>query len=126
MGPVEFLVLAFPAETIDADAIAPFAALHRSGEVRVIDSLVVTKSPDGKVGTAVSALQGADVPNLLGEEDAVEAAELLDPGTSALLLLVEHLWAAEAADAFRQAGGHVAASARIPPETLAEAQQAAP
>ncbi|MHA6760433.1 DUF6325 family protein [Streptacidiphilus sp. PAMC 29251] len=132
MGPVEFLVLAFPAEQIGADVIAPLAALRRSGGVRVLDTLVVTKAADGTVSAAELAdldqLKGAptdaDSINLMGEEDAAEAAELLEPGSSALLILVEHVWATEAAEAFRSAGGRVAASVRIPPEHITEARQA--
>ena len=133
MGPVEFLVLAFPGETIGADLIAPLAALRDSGGVRVIDTMVVTKAADGTVTAAelvdLDQLRGVVDPagnelSLMGEEDAAEAAELLEPGSSALLVLVEHLWATAAAEAFRRAGGHVAASVRIPPEYVSEAHRA--
>ncbi|MBF9073270.1 DUF6325 family protein [Streptacidiphilus fuscans] len=139
MGPVEFLVLAFPGEQIGPDVVAPLGALRRAGGVRLIDSLVVTKAGDGTISAselidhehlrAVLPKSGAaghtgDLVNLMGEEDAAEAAELLEPGSCALLLLVEHVWAAEAAEAFRAANGRVAASVRIPPEHVAEARQA--
>ena len=132
MGPVEFLMLAFPGETIGADVVAPLDALCHAGGVRVIDSLIVTKRANGAVDTAeltdfddlASVLSSPDEVSLIGQEDAAEAAELLDPGTSALLVLVEHLWAAEAAIAFRAAGGRIAASVRIPPEHITEAHRA--
>ncbi|MCX5230965.1 hypothetical protein [Streptomyces sp. NBC_00233] len=54
--------------------------------------------------------------NLLGPEDAEEAAETLEPGSCALMLLVEHVWAARAAEAIREAGGRIAGTARVPPE----------
>jgi uncharacterized membrane protein len=130
---VEFLVLAFPGETVAADVIAPLTALRDSGGVRVIDTMVVTKASDGSVKAAelvefehlrdVVDATGDEI-NLMGEEDAVEAAELLEPGSSALLVLVEHLWATAAAEAFRKAGGYVAASVRIPPEFVSEAHRA--
>ena len=133
MGPVEFLVLAFPGETVAADVIAPLTALRDSGGVRVIDTMVVIKAADGSVTSAelgdFEHLRGAvdaagEAVNLMGEEDAAEAAGLLEPGSSALLVLVEHLWATAAAEAFRKAGGHVAASVRIPPEYVSEACRA--
>lgn len=62
--------------------------------------------------------------NLLGPEDAAEAAETLEPGSCALMLLVEHVWAERAADAIRESGGRVAATVRIPPEHVAEAADA--
>lgn len=132
MGPVEFLVLAFPGEQVGPAVVAPLAALRRSGGVRVIDTLLVAKAADGTVTTAELAesehlrevAPTGDAVNLIGPEDAVEAAELLDPGSSAMLILVEHVWAADAAEAFRAAGGRVAASVRIPPEHITEAHQA--
>ncbi|QMU67825.1 DUF6325 family protein [Streptacidiphilus sp. P02-A3a] len=132
MGPVEFLVLAFPGETIGADVVAPLDSLCHTGGVRVIDSLIVTRRATGAVETAEltdfehlkSVLTSSDEVNLIGQEDAAEAAGLLEPGTSALLVLVEHLWAAEAAVAFRAAGGRIAASVRIPPEHITEAHRA--
>ena len=132
MGPVEFLVLAFPGETIGADVVAPLDALCHSGGVRVIDTLIVTKRADGAVESSElvehdhlrNVLTSSDEVNLIGPEDAAEAADLLDPGSSALLVLVEHLWAAEAAIAFRAAGGRIAASVRIPPENITEAHRA--
>ncbi|WP_370092868.1 DUF6325 family protein [Streptacidiphilus sp. MAP12-20] len=136
MGPVEFLVLAFPGEQVGTDVVAPLNALRRAGGVRLIDSLLVTKAADGTVSaselTDQEELKAALDPDpdatpetsLMGEEDAAEAGELLEPGSCALLLLVEHVWAAEAVAAFREANGRVAASVRIPPEHVAEARQA--
>jgi uncharacterized membrane protein len=133
VGPVEFLVLAFPGVTVGAEVVAPLAALRDSGGVRVIDTMLVVKSADGSVESAELAefdrLRGAagaagEEVGLMGAEDAEEAAELLEPGSSAVLVLVEHLWATAAAEAFRKAGGHVAASVRIPPEYISEAQRA--
>jgi uncharacterized membrane protein len=132
VGPVEFLVLAFPGEQIGAEVVAPLIALRQSGGVRVIDTLVVVKAADGSVSAAElteldhlrDVAPDEDALNLMGAEDAAEAAELLESGSSALLVLVEHIWAAEAAEAFRSAGGRVVASVRIPPEHITEAQQA--
>ena len=50
-------------------------------------------------------LGGRDASRVIGPEDVAESAGLLDRGNCALLVLIEHLWAAEAADAVREAGG---------------------
>ncbi|MEV3852719.1 DUF6325 family protein [Streptomyces sp. NPDC050095] len=132
-GPVEFVVLAFPGEHLDTSVVSALAELRKEGAVRVVDSLVVTKSADGDVTSSELAEyeELADVlagrveeTNLIGAEDARETGELLDPGSCALIVLVEHLWAQRAADAVRGAGGRIAASVRIPPEHLAEAHVA--
>jgi hypothetical protein len=53
---------------------------------------------------------------LITDEDVESAQKLLGPDESALLLLVEHVWAAELATAFEAERGRVAASVRIVPE----------
>ncbi|GAA1351444.1 DUF6325 family protein [Streptomyces beijiangensis] len=132
MGPVEFIVLAFPEEQLRVEAVAAVAALRKDGAVRPIDSLVVTKTARGEVLAAEltefdelkDVLVGEDAAQLIGPEDVREAGELLENGNCALLVLVEHLWAQEAAEVVRKAGGHIAASVRIPPERLQEVRAA--
>ncbi|MEV8531022.1 DUF6325 family protein [Streptomyces sp. NPDC051211] len=126
MGPVEFIVLAFPEEQLRVPAVDAVLGLRKTGNVRLIDGLVATKTAAGEVLAAEfdefreleGLLAGRDVARLIGPEDVQEAADLLDRGSCALLLLVEHVWAADAAVAVRAAGGRIAGSVRIPPERL--------
>uniref|UniRef100_A0AAU2V216 DUF6325 family protein n=1 Tax=Streptomyces sp. NBC_00003 TaxID=2903608 RepID=A0AAU2V216_9ACTN len=128
MGPVEFIVLAFPEEQLRVRAVTSLGALRRSGAVALIDALVVTKTAGGEVLTAEldefeelqGMLGGRDAARLIGPEDVAESAGLLGRGNCALLVLVEHLWAVEAAEEVRAAGGRIAGSVRIPPERLTE------
>lgn len=134
MGPAELLVLTFPQETITPAAAQALVMLRTAGDIRVIDSLVVTRRADGD--TTYGELSdfehlrdvvgdGGNELSLIGPEDAQEAAELLEPGTVALLVLIEHLWAKEAAAALRAVGGRIATGVRIPPEHIEEAVRAA-
>ncbi|GAA3507160.1 DUF6325 family protein [Streptomyces showdoensis] len=133
MGPVECLVLAFPGERLKVAAVTAVADLRKAGQVRLIDSLVVTKSATGEVSGSEladyeeyeeAAAEIGPEANLLGPEDAAEVAETLEPGSCALMLLVEHVWAAEAAQAVREAGGHVAGRVPIPHEFVEQARTA--
>lgn len=134
MGPAELLVLTFPQETITVEAATALGKLRTAGDIRVIDSLVVTRHADGEATYAeladfehlsgVVVHGGSELP-LIGPEDAQEAAELLAPGTVALLVLIEHVWAQAAADALRAVGGRIASGVRIPPENIEEAVRAA-
>ncbi|AUG81264.1 hypothetical protein CFP65_6617 [Kitasatospora sp. MMS16-BH015] len=134
MGPAELLVLTFPQETITVEAASALVKLRTAGDIRVIDSLVVTRHPDGEASygelgdfehlKGVVAGAGEELP-LIGPEDAQEAAELLKPGTVALLVLIEHVWAEAAATALREVGGRIASGVRIPPENIEEAVRAA-
>ncbi|MFD8010992.1 DUF6325 family protein [Streptomyces sp. NPDC059762] len=131
MGPVECVVLAFPGERLKVAAVAAIAELRKEGQVRLIDSLVVVRAPSGEVSTSelveydefdeATAEIGPEA-NLLGPEDAAEVAQSLEPGSCALMLLVEHIWAARAAEAIREAGGRVAARVSIPDAHVEEAR----
>ncbi|MEV0409820.1 DUF6325 family protein [Streptomyces sp. NPDC050448] len=126
MGPVEFIVLAFPEEQLRVPAVEAVMGLRKAGVVRLIDGLVVTKTAAGEVLAAefdeFMELQGLlrhrEAAQLIGAEDVREAAELLERGSCALLLLVEHVWAEDAAIAVRAAGGRIVGSVRIPPERV--------
>ncbi|MFD7835729.1 DUF6325 family protein [Streptomyces sp. NPDC059761] len=124
MGPVEFIVLAFPEEQLRVPAVEAVMGLRKAGVVRLIDGLVVTKTAAGEVLAAefdefmelLGLLRHREAAQLIGAEDIKESAELLERGSCALLLLVEHVWAEDAAIAVRAAGGRIVGSVRIPPE----------
>jgi hypothetical protein len=132
-GPVEWIALAFPGPALNA-AIAPaLAALVDSGTVRVLDAAVLHKAADGLVTggelededrAAFGAVDG-DVLELLSEEDLVQIAATLEPGTTTLVLLWENRWAAAFGDAVRQLHGTVVAHDRVPREDVDRAVAAA-
>ena len=129
LGPVDYLVVEFPAGTSNftGEMAAELLALVDSGTIRVIDILILTKDEDG----AVDAMELADVGEL-GELQAIEAqlAELLaaddvehlaaamEPGSTAGVLIWENLWAAPFASAARRAGGQLIADGRIPIQAI--------
>ncbi|WP_037805694.1 DUF6325 family protein [Streptomyces sp. NRRL F-2580] len=126
MGPVEFIVLAFPEEQLRVPAIEAVMGLRKTGVVRLIDGLVATRTASGEVLAAEfdefvelhGLLTGRDVARLIGPEDVQEAVGLLERGSCALLLVVEHVWAEDAAVAVRAAGGRIVGSVRIPPDRV--------
>jgi hypothetical protein len=50
----------------------------------------------------------------LGQDDIDEASGVLEPGSSAGILVYENRWAAPFAAALRRGGGQLVASGRIP------------
>ena len=110
MGPVEFLVLAFPGDGGAATVLGPLERLRDSGGVRVLDVRELRRDRKGRISSRPGET------GLITDDDAAEAEELLGPDESALLLLVEHVWAAELTAAFESERGRVAASVRIEPE----------
>ena len=66
---------------------------------------------------------GVEVSGLFNEEDLQAAAEELEPGSSAALLVWENLWAKQVAQAMRDAGGVVFDFQRIPHEIVQSARE---
>jgi uncharacterized membrane protein len=132
LGPVDIVVLAFPGDVSDR-TLAALSAVEARNDVRIIDGLVVRKDADGRVDRAeltdVENLQdlAADLlarggNGLIGIDDVVEVGEILEPGSVALALLYEHVWARELAAALRADEGELIASIRIPHAHIKEAE----
>jgi hypothetical protein len=77
---------------------------------------------DGTLDLAV--FQGASS-GLLGDDDLAEAANALEPNSSAAVLVYENVWAAPFARAVRRAGGQLVASGRIPVQAILSALEEA-
>jgi hypothetical protein len=133
LGPLEFFVVAFPGEHLPAGAGAALRKVEVSGDVRIIDALVVVRRIGGAVQSAevtevaelveVAADYGlADLGlSLIDVADAWEIARALPAGTTAIALLVEHVWARETAETIAALGGAVRAALRVPAGHAAEA-----
>jgi hypothetical protein len=61
----------------------------------------------------------------VGQDDIEEAGGVLEPGSSAGILVYENRWAAPFAKALRRGGGQLVASGRIPVQAVLAALDAA-
>ena len=131
VGPVEILMVQFPGNEFTGEIAPALTELVDRGTIRVIDLLFVTKDADGRV--VAIELSDADDPirnafepilgeasGLISEEDIEDLGEGLDPESSAVMLLFEHLWATRFRDAVLDSGGELVASVRIPKEVVDE------
>jgi Family of unknown function (DUF6325) len=129
LGPVDYLVVEFPAGAgnFTGEMADELLALVDSGTIRVIDVLILRKSEDGTVEAAefsdideLGPLQAveAQLAELLAEEDVAHLAAAMDPGSTAGVLIWENLWAAPFAAAARRSGGQLIASGRIPIQAI--------
>ena len=137
LGPIDVVVLAWPPDAPMTGEAAPLLMqLVDDGIVRIFDMLFVTKGPDGSVvGFEAKGLDDKNVGDfkvfegassgLLTDADAQQAAESLDPGWSAAVILYENRWAAPFAAAVRRNGGEVLDVQRISPAELIEVLEAA-
>lgn len=135
LGPVDWIVVEFPGSKLTGE-IAPILKDYvERGLIRILDLLFLKKDGDGSF-EAFEALDLDDseigelrayetaLAMLLSEQDVVDLAETIEPGSSAAVLVWENLWAAPFGAAVRHAGGHLAASGRIPIQAVIAAIEA--
>ena len=129
LGPVDYLVVEFPAgaSNFTGDMARELVKLSDAGTIRVIDILILTKDEDGNVSAAelsdvdeLGELQQieAQLAEMLAEDDVVNLAAAMDPGSTAGVLIWENLWAAPFAAAARHSGGQLIANGRIPIQAI--------
>ena len=136
LGPVDWIVVEFPGSDFGKGQVAPLLKDYVDrGLVRVLDLLFLKKDADGAVEPFEITDLGegelgefrsfeSELAMLLSEQDVVDLAETMDPGTSAVLLVWENAWAAPFGSAVRHAGGQLVASGRIPTQAVLAAIEA--
>jgi hypothetical protein len=136
IGPVDYLIVAFPGNEFRGDIAPALADLVEAGTIRIIDVAFVGKDADGEiVAFELTDLDpevqegfekaGVEVNGLFSEEDLIAAGEELEPNSSAALLVWENVWARDVAQKMRDAGGVVLDFERLPHEVVQAAREAA-
>ena len=133
LGPIDIVVIGFPADAPMTGEAAPLLVdLVDRGIIRVFDVLFITKGEDGAVaGFTIDGIdqervgdftvfEGAST-GLLGDDDAQAAAAAMEPGESAVVIMFENRWAGPFAAAVRRNGGQLIATQRIPTQELIRA-----
>jgi hypothetical protein len=136
MGPIDYLVVEFPGSRMTGEGLPLLVDLVDRGIIRILDLVFLRKELDGSVtGVALADLdadgeldltvfEGASS-GLLSSDEIEDAGTVLEPGSSAGLLVYENLWAAPFAAALRRGGGQMVASGRIPVQAALAALDAA-
>lgn len=136
IGPIDVVVIAFPADApMTGEAVPLFLDLVKRRIIRVLDVLFVMKELDG----TFSGFEARDLTDkgvgdfaefegassgLLGQDDAEKAADLIEPGTAAVVIVYENTWAGPFVAAVRRNGGVPVAFHRIPAQDVIDALDA--
>jgi len=130
LGPVEVAVVEFPGSRFDGRIAPALAQVIEAGVISILDLVFITKDSggataafeladlgDGDEARAYLELDGA-AGGLLGESDLQRAADLLEPGSSAAVIVWENSWARRLVTAIRDSGGRLVAHDRLDAETV--------
>jgi hypothetical protein len=133
LGPIDIAVIAYPAGSPMTGEAAPLLLdLVERQVIRVLDVMFVTKNEDGSYsgfeargldekGVGDFAVFEGASSGLFGEEDVETAADGIEPGSAAVMLLYENRWAAPFVAAVRRNGGVPVAFERIPAPDVIDA-----
>ena len=136
LGPISYLVVEFPGNKMTGEGFAELIDLVDRGVIRVLDLLFATRDLDGSVRAMsladidgdgdldLAVFEGASS-GLLDETDAADGASVIEPGSSAAILIFENRWAAPFTQALRGSGAELVAAGYIPLDDIARSLDAA-
>jgi hypothetical protein len=129
IGPVSYLIVEFPGSRMTGEGLPILVDLVDQGIIRILDLLFVKRDEDGTLTTAeltdldgdgeldLMIFEGA-ASGLLDETDLADAAAVVEPGSSAAILLFENRWATPFTQALRRGGAEVVAAGYVPLDAI--------
>ena len=129
-GPIDYLVVEFPADTKpDGAALNQLRMLVDQGLVNVLDLVFLRKESDGSVSRVDIAdvgfpddidisLFGEAASGLLDDDDLAEAGLAVTAGRIGGIVVFENAWAAKFVVAFRETGAQLVATGRVPVQAI--------
>ena len=135
-GPIEFLVVEFPSGHRTGENLPLLVDLVDRGIIRLLDLIFLRRDTDGSVSVIeladldgdgdldLAVFDGASS-GVVGADDVAEAGSVLEPGSSAAVVVYENLWAVPLATALHRSGARLVAGGMIPHDTMIDALEAA-
>jgi hypothetical protein len=135
MGPISYLIAEFPGSKMTGEGFPILVDLVDRGLIRILDLMFVTRGEDGSIraieltdidadGTIDLAVFEGVSAGLLDESDLSDAASVIEPGSSAGILLFENRWALPFVQALRGGGAELVAAGYIPQDALLDSLEA--
>jgi uncharacterized membrane protein len=149
IGPVQLMSIGFePEANLEGRIVDELAKLEKERTIRILDLLFIAKDTDSdeivvlehsgteSTGEIVAALLGIQLGDESGpgapaaeehsfgftKAEIAEMAAGLEPGGSAGLLLIEHVWARSFRKAVKDAGGRMIGEGFLTPDTIASVE----
>lgn len=121
-GPVELYLVSIEGDRPDPATVGALVDLVNSGLVRLLDFIIVSKDDDGDVtvievdDTEALGFGGIELAavGITGDEDILDLAEVVAPGSSAVIVAIELLYLRALSERLAAAGAEVLSAERIP------------
>jgi len=135
LGPISYLVVEFPGNKMAGDGFSILLDLVDRGVIRILDLRFVRRDADGSMraleladidldGHFDFAIFGGASSGLLSQSDLSEAASVIEPGSSAGILIFENRWASSFVQALRRGEAELVSAGYIPQTELVAALEA--
>ena len=122
-GPIDYVVIEFPADARGEGTAKAIIDLVEQGTIRLYDAAVLRRAADGSGSEIDLATEDGPLAGLaplagarsgmLDADDLEAASGVLEPNTTALIIVYENAWAVPFVAAARGEGGQMVASARL-------------
>lgn len=129
-GPIDYIVVGFEQPKFEGRVIEELEKAVDAGIIEVLALMLVEKTEDGTVREL--AVDADEVSfrsfdplggSLVDDEDIEEVGSLLEPGSAAGFIVIEHLWAVGLKQAIIDAGGSLLSEGRIHPDAADELEE---
>jgi hypothetical protein len=131
IGPLEYVVIGLKDQHLPDALVSELDKIQESGQVNVVDLILVTKAADGAVSMKEMnelieqapgkyAKIAGNLMGLLTKPDIESLTQPVPAGSSAFVILFEHAWVTGLAEAVRSAGGVVFSGGVVSHEVLAQ------
>jgi hypothetical protein len=130
LGPISYVIVEFPGNKMTGEGFSVLLDLVDRGLIRILDLRFVTRHTDGSMqfidlqdldrdGTLDVAVFDGVSSGLLDESDIADATSVIEPGSSAGILIFENRWATPFVQALRRGNAQLVAAGYIPHDDLA-------
>jgi hypothetical protein len=136
IGPISYLIVEFPGNKMTGGGFPILLDLVDRGLIRILDLVFATRDADGSVRAMelrdidgdgefdLAVLEGASS-GLLDASDLADGGSVIEPGSSAAILVFENRWAARFTQELRRGGAELVAAGYIPLDDIASSLDAA-
>ena len=130
MGPISYLIVEFPGSKMTGEGFPILVDLVDRGLIRILDLRFVRRAMDGSIRAIelrdidrdgqfdLAKFEGASS-GLLDDTDIADARSVIEPGSSAGILIFENRWATPFTQALRRGDAELVAAGYIPQDNIA-------